>query len=99
MKKSKLRKETYKMQNLRRKGAPVCVKSFVKRDEQIQNWMISKQDLTQLSFQLVKKELQKSEKELKKSLGPGVAVHNFNSNNQKVEKGGSLSLRPAWFSE
>ena len=38
MKKSKLRKETYKMLNLRRKGAPVYVKSFVKRDKQTKNW-------------------------------------------------------------
>jgi len=42
------------------------------------------------------KQLKKSEKELKKSLGLGMVVHTFDSSTQEAEVGGSLSLRPVW---
>ena len=39
------------------------------------------------------------EKELKKSLEPGVVGHTFNPSAQKAEAGRSLSLRPVWSAE
>jgi hypothetical protein len=43
----------------------------------------------------MEKELKKSEKIIKKSLGPGEVVLNFNPSTQKAEAGGSLSSRSA----
>jgi hypothetical protein len=36
---------------------------------------------------------------LKTNIQPGVAVHAFNPSTQKAERGGFLSLRPAWSTE
>ena len=39
------------------------------------------------------------EKELEKSLGPGVVAHTFNPSTQQIEAGRSVSLRAAWSTE
>ena len=54
--------------------------------------MTSGQDSIQLSFQLVKKNLQKS-------LLLGVVVCAFNPSTWMAEPGGSLNVRPTWSTE
>jgi hypothetical protein len=96
------------MYSLRRKEPPEIqnvAKAYVEGDKQIKESLMlcgkRSADLTpelhpgKLPF--CKKKLKKGEKELKKSLGPGLEVHTFDPNIQNAGVDESLSLRPAWY--
>ena len=73
-------------------GAKFCVQG----DKQIKKWNKGSGNLKARSHPA---KFPTCEKELKKSLDPGVVGHSFNSSTGKAEAGGFLSLRPAWSKE
>lgn len=98
MKRSKLVKEKCKIYCCRRKGA-LGSENRSKKSlmlSGIKGVVPSERDPHPAKLPTCENELKKSEKELKKSLGPGIVVHIFNSTAQKAETSGSQSSRPAW---
>jgi hypothetical protein len=99
MKRSKMSKVKYKAYSLRRKEATgvlwnlvLCSRRFKKKKKPDAKQNKGSGDLRVRSHPA---KLLICKKELKKNLGPGLVVHDFNLRSQETEAGRSLSSRPA----